>query len=113
MSYYLFPWQFLIEKGWDMILSHLVFLLHMKLIVLLAPLAFYIEEARTATDTGVSGLWVLANISYAGMRAQDSSSTGWRIIAFIFGFPGTLISLLAIDAGSERAYGIDIPKKKI
>lgn len=96
-----------------MILSHLVFLLHTQLIVLLGPVAFYVQETRTATDTGVSGLWMLANISYAGMRAQDSSSTGWRIVAFIFGFPGTLISLMAIRAGSERAYGIDIPKRKI
>jgi len=96
-----------------MILSHLVFLLHTKLIVLLTPLAFYTEETRTGTDTGFSGLWVLANISYAGMRAQGSSSKGWRIVAFIFGFPGTLVSLLAIDEGSERAYGIDLPKNKI
>lgn len=94
-------------------LSQLVFLLHTKLIVLLAPLAFYIQETRTATDTGVSRLWLLANISFAGMRAQDSSEWGWRIIAFIFGFPGTLLSLIVITQGSGRAYGIEIPKKKI
>ena len=62
---------------------------------------------------GVSALWVLANISYAGMRAQVSTSTGWRIVSFIVGFPGTLLSLLAVQEGGERAYGIDIPKKRL
>jgi hypothetical protein len=62
--------------------------------------------------TGVSGLWVLCNISFAGMRAQNSPSKGWRILAFIFGFPGTLISFFAVKEGSERAYGIDIPRRK-
>jgi hypothetical protein len=62
---------------------------------------------------GVSALWVLANISYAGMRAQDNPSTGWRIVAFLFGFPGTLISWLAIPQGQERAYGVDIPKRRL
>jgi hypothetical protein len=66
---------------------------------------------NTATDTGVSGIWVLANISYAGMRAQDSLSRGWRVIAFIFGFPGSLISYFAVTEGSNRAYGIDLPKR--
>lgn len=65
-----------------------------------------------AVNTGVSGLWVLANISFAGMRAQSNRSRGWRILAFIFGLPGTLVSLLAVDEGSERAYGIDLPCKR-
>jgi hypothetical protein len=59
---------------------------------------------------GVSGLWVLANISYAGMRAQNSQNSGWRILAFIFGFPGTFVSFLSITEGSGRAYGIELPK---
>lgn len=42
------------------------------------------------------------------MRAQNSANAGWRITSFIFGFPGTLISYLAIEEGSERAYGIDL-----
>lgn len=96
-----------------MILSHLVFLLFTKLLVLPAPLAFYVSGNDTTTDAGVSGLWVLANISYAGMRAQNSSSWGWRIVAFIVGFPGTLISLITIKEGSERAYGVDISRRKI
>ena len=62
-------------------------------------------------DVGVSGIWVLANFSYAGMRAQNSASSGWRIAAFIFGLPGTLITFLAVKEGSGRAYGVDIPKK--
>ena len=65
-----------------------------------------------AQVTGISGNWMLANISFAGMRAQNNPDTGWRIVAFIFGFPGTLVSFLAIKQGSERAYGIDIPRRK-
>src|SRR5215475_2266333 len=47
------------------------------------------------TNTGISGLWVLANISYAGMRAQNNSSKFWRVLAFIFGLPATIVTLLA------------------
>jgi hypothetical protein len=60
---------------------------------------------------GASGIWILANVSYAGMRAQANPSVGWRILAFVFGFPGTLVSFLAITEGGERAYGIDVPRK--
>jgi len=60
---------------------------------------------------GLSALWVLANFCYAGMRAQGSSSSGWRIVAFIFGFPGTLVSYFAVKEASERAYGVDLPKR--
>jgi hypothetical protein len=65
----------------------------------------------TARDTGVSGLWVLANISFAGMRAQDHRSIFWRTVAAIFGLPGTILSLICVAEGSERAYGISIPKQ--
>ena len=70
------------------------------------------QAPRSAGNVGASGLWVLANICFAGMRAQNSPSTGWRIVAFIFGFPGTLITYFVVDEGSERAYGIEIPKKR-
>ena len=61
--------------------------------------------------TGVSGLWILANISYAGMRAQAHKSFGWRVASFIFGLPGTLLSFFVIAEGSGRAYGIEISKR--
>jgi len=67
---------------------------------------------QSVQDTGVSAIWILANISYAGMRAQNSPETGWRALSFIFGFPGTLLTFLAVPQGGERAYGIDIPKKR-
>jgi hypothetical protein len=69
------------------------------------------QTARPAGNVGASGLWVLANICFAGMRAQNSPSAGWRIVSFIFGFPGTLITYFVVDEGAERAYGIEIPKK--
>jgi hypothetical protein len=62
-------------------------------------------------DTGISGLWVLANASFAGMRAQNHRSVLWRTLAFIFGLPGTLVTFFAVAEGGERAYGIDLPRK--
>lgn len=62
-------------------------------------------------DTGISGLWVLANISFAGMRAQNNRSVLWRTLAFLFGLPGTIVTFFVVNEGSERAYGIDLPKK--
>lgn len=67
---------------------------------------------NSISQTGVSGLWVLANFTYAGMKAQgDTSNGGWRILAFIFGLPGTLLTLFAVKEGSERVYGVDLPKR--
>jgi hypothetical protein len=78
-------------------------------------LAFAEETSRsveTIRDTGVSGLWILANISYAGMRAQSNPHSGWRALAFIFGLPGTIVSLLAVPEGGGRAYGIALPVQR-
>ena len=63
------------------------------------------------TNTGISGLWVLANVSYAGMRAQNNSSKIWRILAFVFGLPGTIVTFFAVKEGNDRAYGVDLPRK--
>jgi|SRR5580700_1487299 hypothetical protein len=62
-------------------------------------------------DTGISGLWILANVSFAGMRAQNNRSVLWRTLTFIFGLPGTIVTFLAVVEGSDRAYGIDLPRK--
>jgi hypothetical protein len=68
------------------------------------------DSATLAQDAGVSALWILANFSYAGMRAQRSRSSTWRIVAFFFGFPGTLVTFVAVAEGEERAYGVDLPR---
>jgi hypothetical protein len=62
-------------------------------------------------DPGISGLWVLANVSYAGMRAQNNPNALWRILVFILGLPGTIVTYFAVGEGSERAYGIDLPRR--
>jgi hypothetical protein len=67
---------------------------------------------QSAGNAGVSAIWVLANLCYAGMKAQAHPSVGWRMVSFIFGFPGTLISFLVVTEGSERAYGVDLPRKR-
>ena len=61
---------------------------------------------------GVSAIWIMANICYAGMRAQGSTSSGWRIISFIVGLPGTLLTYFVVGEDSGRAYGIELPKKR-
>jgi len=76
-----------------------------------ASQAFAADGAERVGNAGASGIWLLANISYAGMRAQGSKRSGWRIVAFSFGFPGTLITYLAVDEDSERAYGVELPRK--
>jgi hypothetical protein len=68
-----------------------------------------IQTQTQIQDTGISGLWVLANFSFAGMRAQNNRSVLWRTLAFIFGLPGTIVTFFAVAEGRERAYGIDLP----
>lgn len=64
----------------------------------------------TFTIHGISALTIAANVAYAGMRAQNRCGTNvYRVAAFIAGFPYTLGSLLAVEEGSCRAYGIDLP----
>jgi hypothetical protein len=79
------------------------------LLLLITPWPLYAQTEQTARSTGVSALWILANFSFAGMRAQGSSNTGARILSFIFGFPGTLLTLLFVREASGRAYGVDLP----
>jgi hypothetical protein len=77
--------------------------------------AFAQGAERTTTiiqNSGVSGIWVLANLAYAGMRAQGSKDSGWVLLSFIFGLPGTLLTLFVVTDGSERAYGVDLPKRR-
>ena len=69
------------------------------------------ERAQdTAQDSGLTGLWVLANLSYAGMRAQGHPSVGWRFVSFVCGLPGTLLTTIFVREGGERAYGVDLPR---
>ena len=77
----------------------------------LVPAVLDAQGTERVRDGGGSALWVFANICYAGMRAQNSPSSVWQIVAFIFGFPGTLLTYFLVDEGRERAYGIDLPRK--
>lgn len=88
-----------------------------SLLMTLTPAWATGAEQTCSTDwgrgggAGISAIWALANVSYAGMRAQNNPSRGWRVVSFILGFPGTLVTYFAVQEGSERAYGIDLPKK--
>ncbi|HWB86495.1 MAG TPA: hypothetical protein VG675_20300 [Bryobacteraceae bacterium] len=65
----------------------------------------------TGTEGGSSAIWIFANLSYVGMRAQDQGRIFWKVVSFIFGFPGTLLTLLVVDKGGEHAYGVDMPRR--
>ena len=69
------------------------------------------DPSRTGAEGGASAIWIFANLSFAGMRAQDKGNPLWVILTFIFGLPGTLLTLLVVKKGGERAYGIDLPRK--
>ena len=62
------------------------------------------------TNTGISGLWVLANISYAGKRAQNNNSKLWRVLAFIVGLPGTIVTFFAVK-GTTARMGLTCPER--
>lgn len=62
---------------------------------------------------GIGYISLLANVSYAGMRAQNKPENNIkRTVAFIFGFPHSIITLLVVDVGSNRAYGIELPRNQ-
>ena len=69
------------------------------------------SSSSAGTQGGASAIWIFANLSFTGMRAQAKGSTLWKVVSFIFGFPGTLLTLLVVTRGGERAYGIDMPRK--
>ncbi len=75
------------------------------------PSAALAQDASDGGTAGGAALWMFANFSYAAMRAQGNPS-GWRIVCFIVGFPGTLLSLLVVEEDGERMYGFDLPKKR-
>jgi hypothetical protein len=81
-------------------------------LVLFAGLAHSMDSSSPpqGTEGGVSAIWIFANLSFTGMRAQAKGSTFWKVVTFILGFPGTLLTLLVVTSGSERAYGIDLPR---
>jgi|SRR6516162_2801641 hypothetical protein len=67
---------------------------------------------RSSIGAGGGRLWLLGNFAYTGMRAQGNRSIpGWRVLAFIAGLPGTILSRLAVKEGSERAHGVDLPRR--
>jgi hypothetical protein len=54
---------------------------------------------------------IAANVMYAGMRAQNNPKNYWkRKFAFMFGFPTSIITYLAVEEGSCIAYGIELPR---
>ena len=67
----------------------------------------------TSGTEGSVAVWVFANLSFTAMRAQAKGSLFWKVVTFIFGFPGTLLTLMVVEEGSERGYGIDVPRKAV
>jgi hypothetical protein len=80
-------------------------------LILAMPSHAFAQSAESGATGGVSALWIFSNLSFTGMRAQDRGTTFWKIVSFIFGLPGTLLTLIVVKTGSERAYGIDMPRR--
>lgn len=57
-------------------------------------------RGRDAAVTGYSMFNILGNLAYAGMRAQGSDNKLARTLAFIVGFPGTVVTYFVVDEGS-------------
>jgi hypothetical protein len=91
--------------------SHMFYRLTLALGALCLPALAQGTSSPTGTEGGASAIWTFANLSFTGMRAQATGTTFWKVVTFIFGFPGTLLTLLIVARGSERAYGIDMPRK--
>lgn len=58
---------------------------------------------------GFSAVWVFANLLYAGQVAQDRAHLAWRVVLFVLGFPGTLLTTLFVEPGSQRVFGVELP----
>lgn len=53
------------------------------------------------------------NMSYAIMRAQGKEDMAhYQIPVFLLGFPATLVTWICVTKGSEKAYGMDFPRKQ-
>lgn len=57
-------------------------------------------RGRDAAITGYSMVSILGNLAYAGMRAQGSDNKLGRALAFVAGFPGTVVTYFVVDEGS-------------
>ena len=58
------------------------------------------------------GSGVLWMVLYTVWRAQAYRGKVWRAVAFIGGLPVTLLSYFVVAEGSDRAYGIELPRQK-
>lgn len=77
-----------------------------------AALAFQNGQAiPTGSEGGASAIRIFANLSFTRIWAQNHPSTFRKVVSFIFGFPATLLTLVVVDRGSERAYGADMPRR--
>ncbi len=64
----------------------------------------------TYVRIGMGALSTLANISYAGMRAQNDPNNEFpRMLTFIVGLPYSIVTLACVGEGSNKAYGIHLP----
>src|SRR5215831_5639236 len=58
------------------------------------PSHAFAQSAESGATGGVSALWIFSNLSFTGMRAQGRGGTFWKVVSFIFGLPGTLLTLI-------------------
>jgi len=85
------------------------------ILIRICPQLFALQDTESipkGSGEGASAVWIFASLSFTGMRAQDRGGTFWKIVTFILGLPATLLTLMVVEKGSERAYGIDMPRSQ-
>jgi hypothetical protein len=70
-----------------------------------------LTQMNGEVNSGANAVGILANLCHAGPRAQAHPSRFWRVLSFLFGMPGTIVSLIVVGESSGRAYGIDLPRR--
>jgi hypothetical protein len=59
----------------------------------------------------ISGLWVLANVSFAACELKTTAAC-WRTLSFIFGLPGTIVTFLLYVREASMRNGVDLPERE-
>lgn len=61
------------------------------------------------TSIVVCYLGPICNLIYAGLRAQNSPNSIGRLMAFMGGFPFSLLTYFVVGQGSNLCYGVHLP----
>ncbi len=64
-----------------------------------------------STYDGVDAVWIFAKSKFHRHACLGSRVGFLEGVDVFSGFLGTLLTMMVVEKGSERAYGIDMPRK--